>query len=155
MITLSYYLSRSRFALICLTMMLGVGQVGIIAAQAGTPRQRLSQSVNNDVGDPELKKYAKALIEIEPLRIAALEAINSKVEGDLPKLLCHQPDSMSTLPGDARKVFVNYCNQSQSIAQGYGLGIERFNEITSLVLANSKLQGRLQRQVTCLHDGSC
>jgi hypothetical protein len=135
--------------------MFGWDQVSLVAAQAA-PRQRLSQSVSTEgVGESELKKYAKALIEIEPLRIAALETISKKMEGNLPKLLCHQPESMSSLPSDARKVFVNYCNQSQEIAQNYGLGMERFNEITSLVLANPKLQERLQRQVTCLHDASC
>jgi hypothetical protein len=35
------------------------------------------------------------------------------------------------------------------------LGIERFNEITNLVLSNPRLQSRLQRQVTCLQDRSC
>ncbi len=136
--------------------MFGGGQVGIVAAQAGTARQRFSQASSTEgISSPELKKYAKALIEIEPLRISALETISKRVEGNLPNLMCHQPESMSSLPSDARRVFVSYCNQSKSIAQGYGLGMERFNEITNLVLSNPRLQGRLQRQVTCVQDGSC
>ena len=137
-------------------MIVGVGPVGNLTTRAGAVPQRSAQSaVNEGVSNPELKKYAKALIEIEPLRIAALETISQKMAGNLPNLMCHQPESMSSLPIDARKVFVNYCNQSQAIAQRYGLGIERFNEITSMVLSNPRLQGRLQRQVTCLQYGSC
>jgi Domain of unknown function (DUF4168) len=137
-------------------MMVGGESLGNLTARAGTTPQLVAQSaVNEGIGNPELKKYAKALIEIEPLRISALETISQKMTGSLPNLMCHQPESMNSLPIDARKVFVNYCNQSQAIAQRYGLGIERFNEITSLVLSNPRLQGRLQRQVTCLQDGSC
>lgn len=136
--------------------MFGGGQVGMTAAQAGSYRQRSFQMASAEgISAPELKKYAKALIEIEPLRIAALETISRKVEGNLPNLMCHQPDSMSSLPNDARKVFVGYCNQSKSIAQGYGLGMNRFNEITNLVLTNPQLQSRLQRQVACVQGGSC
>lgn len=137
-------------------MIVGVGPVGNLTTRAEAVPQRSAQSaVNEGISNPELKKYAKALIEIEPLRISALETISQKMAGNLPNLMCHQPESMSSLPIDARKVFVNYCNQSQAIAQRYGLGIERFNEITSMVLSNPRLQGRLQRQVTCLQDGSC
>ncbi len=136
--------------------MLGGGQVGIVAAQAGSYGQRSSQaSPAEGISSPELQNYAKALIRIEPLRISALETISKRVEGNLPNLMCYQPESMSSLPNDARRVFVKYCNQSKSIAQGYGLGMERFNEITNLVLSNPRLQSRLQRQVTCIQDGSC
>ncbi len=141
--------------------MFGWGQVGMISAQAGALKQRFSaprfsqSAPAESISSPELKKYAKALIEIEPLRVSALETISKKVDGNLPNLMCYQPDSMGSLPGDARKVFVNYCNQSQSIAQGYGLGLERFNEITNLVKSNARLQARLQRQVTCFQSGGC
>ena len=136
--------------------MFGGGQVGVTAAQAGTERHRFFQvALAEGISAPELKKYAKALIEIEPLRIAALETISKKAGGNVPNLMCHQPDSMDSLPTDARKVFVGYCNQSKSIAQGYGLGMDRFNEITNMVLSNPRLQNRLQRQVACVQGGSC
>ncbi len=152
--------SRST-ALVFLTVMFSWGQVGMMTAQAGYSKQRFAaprfsqSSAAEGISNPELKKYAKALIEIEPLRVNALGTISKRMEGNLPNLMCNQPDSMSSLPGDARKVFVNYCNQSQSIAQGYGLGLERFNEITNLVRSNPRLQSRLQRQVTCFQGGSC
>lgn len=136
--------------------MFGGGQVGIAAAQAESYQQNPFQiAAAEGISGSELKKYAKALIEIEPLRIAALEAISKKVGGNLPNLMCHQPESMESLPNDARKVFVGYCNQSKSIAQGYGLGINRFNEITNMVLTNPQLQSRLQRQISCVQGGSC
>lgn len=136
--------------------MFGGGQINIASAQAGSYGQLSSRIASAEgISGPELKKYAKALIEIEPLRIAALETISKRVDGNLPNLMCHQPDSMNSLPNDARKVFVGYCNQSKSIAQEYGLGMNRFNEITNLVLTNPQLQSRLQRQVACVQGGSC
>jgi hypothetical protein len=142
--------------LLALTLAVGSWQIGGGAAQAGSMGQRFTRSVLvESISNAELTKYAKALIEIEPLRLAALDTIRSKTNGNLPNLMCHQPDSMSSLSSDARKVFVNYCNQAQAIAGKYGLGIKRFNDITSAVLSNPGLQERLQRQVTCIQNGSC
>jgi hypothetical protein len=125
-------------------------------AQAGSPNQQLSTIVlAGNISTAELKQYAMALIKIEPLRLAALERIRNQTNGNLPNLTCYQPESMNSLPRDARKVFVNYCNQSQRIAGQYGLDLNRFNEITSQVLSNPALQQRLQKQVSCIQNGSC
>jgi hypothetical protein len=66
--------------------MFGGGQVGIAATQTGHDNYQGSVLIAaaEGISGPELKKYAKALIEIEPLRIAALETISKKVDGNLP-----------------------------------------------------------------------
>jgi Domain of unknown function (DUF4168) len=103
----------------------------------------------------ELRKYAMAIIEIEPLRLEALQTVRSRVSGDLPNLMCNQPSSMADLPADARRVFVNYCDQANSIVAKHGLTMAAFNRITAAVSSNPQLRERLQRQVNCLQNGSC
>jgi Domain of unknown function (DUF4168) len=107
------------------------------------------------VSDDDLRKYAAAYIEIEPLRVEALNAVSSRVSGDLPKLMCNQPDSMGSLPTDARRIFVRYCAQSNEIVSRKGLSVATFNRITSQISSNSQLRKRLEKQVNCLQSGGC
>jgi Domain of unknown function (DUF4168) len=114
-------------------------------------RIALLQTVSN----AELRKYAQAIIEIEPLRVEALQAIRSRVSGDVPNLMCHQPGNMDGLSADARRIFVDYCDQANSIVSKHGLTMANFNRITAAVSSNPQLRERLQRQVNCLQSGSC
>jgi hypothetical protein len=107
----------------------------------------VSQIALFQVSDEDLRKYAAALVEIEPLRVEALTAIKGKVAGDLPNLMCNQPDSMSSLPSDARKIFVRYCANANDIANRKGLSMTAFNRITSQVSGNPQLRKRLQQLV--------
>lgn len=137
----------------CLAAPLALGTFGISAAQASKAPARVA--LYQKVSDAELRKYAAALIEIEPLRLEALNTIQSQVDGQLPELMCHQPSSMDGLPGSARKVFVNYCNKADNIAKKHGLSQSSFNRITALVSSDSRVKERLQRQVSCIQSGSC
>jgi Domain of unknown function (DUF4168) len=114
-------------------------------------RIALLQTVSN----AELRKYALAIIEIEPLRVEALQEIRSRVSGDLPSLMCHQPGNMNGLSADARQIFVNYCDRANTIVSKHGLTMANFNRITAAVSSNPSLRERLQRQVNCLQNGSC
>jgi hypothetical protein len=111
----------------------------------------LYQSVSNT----DLRRYAATIIEIEPLRLEALNTIQSQVGGQLPDLMCSQPSSMGSLPPRSQKVFVNYCNQANRIAKKHGLNQTAFNRITAQVASDSNLRQRLQRQVVCIQSGSC
>jgi Domain of unknown function (DUF4168) len=140
-----------------LTLLLSVAPIstatlGIDSAHASSAPARLA--LREGVSDADLKRYAVALIELEPLRLEALNTIQGQVGGQLPELVCNQPSSMDGLPAAARKVFTRYCNQADGIAKKHGLSIGSFNRITTLVAGDRKLQGRLQRQVNCL-QGSC
>jgi Domain of unknown function (DUF4168) len=131
---------------------LSTATLGIAAAQAGPVPIRIA--LREGVSDADLKRYAAALIAIEPLRLEALNTIQAQVGGQLPELMCNQPSSMDGLPSAARKVFANYCNRADAIAKKHGLSIGNFNRITQLVAGDPKLQVRLQKQVNCL-QGSC
>ena len=102
------------------------------------------------VSDAELRKYAMAIIEIEPLRLEALQAIKSKVSGDVPSLMCHQPGNLDSLPADARRVFVKHCDRASNIAAKNGLSMDSFNRITAAVSADGGLRSKLQGLVNRL-----
>jgi Domain of unknown function (DUF4168) len=140
-----------------LTLLLSFAPISTItwgmAAEASPLPGRIA--LRDGVSNAELRKYAAALIEIEPLRLDALNQIQSQVGGQLPELMCHQPSSMDGLPGSAQKIFARYCNRANSIAQKHGLSQDKFNRITTLVANDSQLRGRLQRQVVCLQGGGC
>jgi Domain of unknown function (DUF4168) len=104
------------------------------------------------VSDGELRKYAMAVIAIEPLRLEALQAIKSKV-GSVPSLMCHQPGNLDALPADARRIFVKHCDRASSIAAQNGLSMDSFNRITAAVSADAGLRSKLQSMVNRLQGG--
>jgi hypothetical protein len=105
------------------------------------------------VNDGELRKYAMTVIEIEPLRLEALQAIKSKVSGNVPSLMCHQPGNLDGLPADARRIFVKHCDRASNIAAKNGLSMDSFNRITAAVSADAGLRSKLQSIVNRLQGG--
>jgi len=57
---------------------------------------------------------------------------------------CNQRQSFSQLPDNARKMAIEYCDQSEVIVQNNGLTINRFNQITQQVKQDPSLKQRLQ-----------
>jgi Domain of unknown function (DUF4168) len=145
--------SLSLSVVFCLAVPLALGNFGIAAAQAGEAPTLVA--LYQKVSDADLRKYAAVIIEIEPLRLEALNTIQSQVGGRLPELVCNQPSTMDGLPSGAKKVFVNYCNNADNIAKKHGLSQSSFNRITTLVSSDSRVRERLQRQVSCIQNGSC
>jgi Domain of unknown function (DUF4168) len=107
-------------------------------------RQNLAQS-GEEFSDSELRNYALALMQIEPIRQSTLaQVIRANGGGALPNLVCNQPSTMDGLNGEAKSLFIRYCNQSESIAASKGLNIEKFNHITQSVRSNPQLQNRVR-----------
>jgi hypothetical protein len=117
------------------------------------PRQPLQIVFYQSVGDGELRKYAKAIIEIEPLRLEALQAIKNKVPGSLPSLMCHQPGNLDSLPTAARRIFIKHCDRASDIASANGLSMDSFNRITAVVSNDAGLRNKLQVLVNRLQGG--
>jgi Domain of unknown function (DUF4168) len=97
-----------------------------------------------DFSDPDLRNYAAALMQIEPIRQSTLAQVSRANSGALPNLVCNQPNTMEGLNSEAKSLFVKYCNQCESIAASRGLSIDRFNQITQAVRANPQLQNRVR-----------
>jgi Domain of unknown function (DUF4168) len=116
------------------------------------PQQPVQIALYQAVSDGELRKYAMAVIAIEPLRLEALQAIKSKV-GSVPSLMCHQPGNLDALPADARRIFVRHCDRASNIAAQNGLSMDSFNRITAAVSADAGLRSKLQSMVNRLQGG--
>ncbi|PSB40414.1 DUF4168 domain-containing protein [Chamaesiphon polymorphus] len=98
----------------------------------------------DEFSDTDLRNYAAALMQIEPLRQSTLAQVSRANNGSLPNLVCNQPNTMEALNSEARSLFIRYCNQCESIAASRGLSIERFNQITQAVRSNPQLQNRVR-----------
>lgn len=98
----------------------------------------------DEFSDPDLRNYAAALMQIEPIRQSTLSQVSKANGGALPNLVCNQPNTMEGLNSEAKSLFINYCNQCESIAASKGLSIDRFNQITQAVRANPQLQNRVR-----------
>jgi hypothetical protein len=99
----------------------------------------------DDFSDTDLRNYAAALMKIEPLRQSTLAQVSrANGGGKLPNLICSQPDTMSGLTSEAKSLFINYCNQCESITSNQGLSIEKFNQITQALRSNSELKEKVR-----------
>ena len=97
----------------------------------------------DEFSDADLRNYAAALMEIEPIRQSTLAQVRA-ISGDtLPNLLCNQPSTMDSLKSEAKSLFVNYCKQCETIVANKGIS-EKFNQITQSVRANPQLQSRVR-----------
>jgi Domain of unknown function (DUF4168) len=139
-----YRLSRPLL-LGTITSLLGI-LGGIIPDFTATQPSSLFASVAQaqEFSDPDLRNYAAALMQIEPIRQSALAQVSRANSGGLPNLVCNQPNTMEGLNSEAKSLFVKYCNQCESIAASRGLSIDRFNQITQAVRANPQLQNRVR-----------
>lgn len=103
-----------------------------------------SQAMAQNVSDEDLKKYAQAAIAIENLRQTTYSNIESVIGKSSGQMSCNQRQSFSQLPENARKMAIEYCDQSEVIVQNNGLTINRFNQITQQVKQDPSLKQRLQ-----------
>jgi Domain of unknown function (DUF4168) len=144
--------SRSNFHRLSRPLFLGIvtGVLGILCGivpdlTAAQPSLVFSSAARADeYTDADLRNYAAALMEIEPIRQSALTQVRATAGGTLPNLVCNQPNTMEGLNSAAKSLFVNYCDRCESIAASRGLSIERFNQITQSVRSSPQLQNRVR-----------
>ena len=108
-----------------------------------------------DVGDEEVKSYAQAVLRAEPVRQTALDEIKKMVDSEkTPAIVCHNPESLEALPGNAQKIAVDFCNQYKDIVESYGLTITRFNEITVNLQNSPDLENRIKDELIRIQKAS-
>ncbi|MGI2907247.1 DUF4168 domain-containing protein [Tolypothrix sp. VBCCA 56010] len=114
---------------------------GAIAA-VGLASSAFAFSYQVDAQTPtEIRNYAKAVLAMEPERSRAFEGIKKLIGGgEVPQIVCSNPNSLNGLPNKARDIAVNYCNSSQQIVEQNGLSIDNFNKITRDLQSNQKLK---------------
>ncbi len=124
---------------------IGSGIVPDVMAQQ--PSQVFSSIAQaDDLSDSDLRNYAAVLMQIEPIRQSSLAQVSrANGGGKLPNLVCNQRQTMEGLSSEAKSLFINYCNQCESIAASKGLSIDKFNQITQALRSNPQLKERVLR----------
>lgn len=98
------------------------------------------------VSTGEIRSYAASVLEIEPYRQQAVQAIQS-AGAPLPSLMCNQSDNLRGLSRNVRQIVVDYCTQSAEVVQGNGMTVGRFNEITALQQSNPSLAAQIRQAI--------
>ena len=104
------------------------------------------------ISNTEVTNYARSVLVMEPVRQTAFTEIKKMISGDIPPIVCHKPGSLNALPGNARKIAVNYCRRSQEIVESNGLTINRFNAITVNLQNNPDLKRRIHNELIRIQD---
>ncbi|MBW4566795.1 MAG: DUF4168 domain-containing protein [Tolypothrix carrinoi HA7290-LM1] len=111
-------------------------------ATVGLASSAFALSSQVDAQTPtEIRNYAKSILAMEPERSRAFVEIKKIVGGgEVPQIVCSNPNSLNGLPNKARDIAVKYCNRSQQIVEQNGLSIDNFNKITRDLQSNQKLK---------------
>lgn len=108
-----------------------------------------------DVNDTQVSNYAAAVLKAEPVRQQAYDEIKNIIgSSNIPPIVCNKPESLDSLPGNARSIAVDYCSQYKQIVESNGLTIGRFNEITVNMQNNSNLKSRIQAEMLRIQSSS-
>jgi Domain of unknown function (DUF4168) len=137
---------NSNKALLVATLAAGSVLLGIVPTVSGaSPRLTFQTAAYaQEVSQQDAINYARAVLAMEPLRQAAYDDIKRIVgSGQVPNIICNQPSSFGSLPGNARQIAVNYCNRSRDIVRE-NLPIDRFNQITERLQSDADLKRRIQ-----------
>jgi hypothetical protein len=114
-----------------------------------------SSALAQSVSRQDIKRYARVLLLIEPLRQTAYTNIKKILgSGEVPNIVCTEPNSLRSLPGEARKIAIDYCNQSKKISTDNGLSPARFNAITSQAQSDASLKTEIQNELLLLQQGN-
>jgi hypothetical protein len=106
------------------------------------------------VNHTEVTNYAQSVLAMEPKRQQAFEEIKKLIGGkEIPKIVCNDPNSMSSLPNKAKDIAVEYCNHSHKIVEEHGLSIDRFNQITLEIQNNNALKNKVYDSLLRIQNG--
>jgi hypothetical protein len=107
------------------------------------------------ISDAEVRNYAQAVLQAEPVRQAALDEIKTMIGSEnTSSIVCHNPESLDALPDKAQDVAVDFCNQYKEIVESHALTITRFNEITVNLQKDPDLEKRIQNELLRIQKAS-
>ncbi|MEH1865324.1 MAG: DUF4168 domain-containing protein [Nostoc sp.] len=135
----------SRKRILCQSFFFGaIATVSVISNAFSISSKAYGQTASPIANNTQIDSYAQAVLAMEPARQKAFETIKNLIgNGEVPKIVCNDSNSINGLPRKAQDIAVNYCNNSQKIVQDNGLSIDQFNKIT-IELQNNEL---LKQQV--------
>ncbi|MGY6529241.1 MAG: DUF4168 domain-containing protein [Cyanobacterium sp.] len=147
-------LSKVKLSTSKIILVLGLSTFGILAGltpEYNTQSNNIkisNQAFAQNFSDAELTRYAQAAVEIERLRRSTFTNIENIVgQQRSSQLACNQKDSINDLPGNARTLMNDFCQNSEVIVRRNGLSMNQFNQITQQVRQSEELRNRL-REIT-------
>jgi len=149
-----------RLALTITLALAGIKETVNLPLESGILNSWQTQRVNaqtiSPVSESEVRRYAQAVLAIEPLRQNAYNTIQQLLgNAQVPSIACHHQNVIpSSLPNaeTVRQIVRNYCDRSTEIVSTNGLSIARFNEITMQLRGNPVLQQRVQAELIRLQQ---
>ncbi|MDZ8189753.1 MAG: DUF4168 domain-containing protein [Nostoc sp. ChiSLP02] len=128
-----------------------IATVGLISNSFSSSSKAYAQTP--PVNNTEIKNYAQAVLTMEPARQNAFEEIKKLIgNGEIPKIVCNDSNSINGLPRKAQDIAVNYCTRSQKIVEENGLSIDRFNKITIELQNNNNLKQEVYNTLLILQQ---
>ena len=102
--------------------------------------------------DEEIASYARAVLQIEGLRVQSYEEIKQEVqknnsEGTVPPIVCNETSNINRLDRNIRAIAVNYCSLATKFIEGNDLTVSRFNEITMTQKNDPAFKERIQQEL--------
>lgn len=141
-----------KLTLVTTALLVADSSLGVIPNQlsgsGGFRNSIVAQAQNNNYDEEQLNNYAKAVLEIEPIRKEVQRKVQVELEGEpMPEMACNRSESYQDLPNQARSLIINYCNRSEKIVKDQGLSISEFNQITEQLQNNSELREKVRQQM--------
>jgi hypothetical protein len=126
--------------------------LALIVSGCNSMQRTQAPSPVGSVNDDEVVRYAKALLAIETSRQAAVTEISRINDGNLPAIICSQPDSLKNLVRSVQAIAVNYCQQAKQAGETNGFSMARFNAITANLPNDGGLVQRIQTELARLQQ---
>lgn len=145
---LNHLLSKSF--LISLPTVVGICAAGVPIFQEKQPFVAFREpvAVAQNFSNEEITSYARTVLKLEQVRLQAYDDIKQKIgSGNIPNIVCNQPETLNSLNPDVRPIAINYCNSSKQIVETNGLTSAQFNAITASQQNNPALAKRIQDEI--------
>ena len=140
--TSDFFFPPSRKRILFQSFFFGaIATVSVISNAFSLSLKADGQTPTPIVNNTQIDSYAQAVLAMEPARQNAFEEIKKLIgNGEIPKIVCNDSNSINGLPRKAQDIAVNYCTRSQKIVQDNGLSIDQFNKITIEIQNNNILK---------------
>jgi hypothetical protein len=91
----------------------------------------------------QIRNYAGAVLDIEPLRRKAYRDVRHMMKGTVPSDVCR----LGQLPGTVNSVCSSFFDESADIIRKNNLSINEFNDITQRSKTDPKLMNQIQQEL--------
>jgi hypothetical protein len=137
--------SRSSHVRKCGILLLACGSwlAGIAPGWSGQVFHASDSSAVFAQSANQIRSYAGAVLDIEPLRKDAYRRVQNMMKGNVPSDVCRH----GQLPGDVRSICANFFDESADRIRKNNLSIGEFNDITQKSQSDPKLMNQIQQEL--------